>query len=46
MNPAAAPADGAGDEIAALVAYLVSDSAAFMTGSVLSINGGQYMANG
>ncbi len=37
---------GKADEIAALVAYLASDSSAFMTGSVLTINGGQYMANG
>jgi acetoacetyl-CoA reductase len=36
---------GKAEEIGALVAYLVSDSAAFMTGSVLTINGGQYMAN-
>src|SRR5688572_26749379 len=35
---------GAADEVAALVVYLASDSAAFMTGSVLTINGGQYMA--
>jgi acetoacetyl-CoA reductase len=37
---------GKADEIAALVTYLASDAAAFMTGAVLSINGGQYMANG
>jgi acetoacetyl-CoA reductase len=37
---------GRADEIAALVAYLASDESAFMTGAVLSINGGQYMANG
>ncbi len=37
---------GKADEIAALVAYLASDASAFMTGSVLTINGGQYMANG
>ena len=37
---------GAAEEVAALVVYLASDSAAFMTGSVLTINGGQYMANG
>jgi acetoacetyl-CoA reductase len=30
-------------EIGALVTYLASDAAAFMTGSVLTINGGQYM---
>jgi acetoacetyl-CoA reductase len=34
---------GKPDEIASLVTYLSSDSAAFMTGAVLSINGGQYM---
>jgi acetoacetyl-CoA reductase len=34
---------GRPDEIAAAVAYLVSDEAAFVTGSDLSINGGQYM---
>ncbi|MYZ48645.1 acetoacetyl-CoA reductase [Propylenella binzhouense] len=37
---------GKAEEIGALVAYLVSDAAAYMTGAVLSINGGQYMANG
>jgi acetoacetyl-CoA reductase len=31
-------------EIAALVEYLASDKAAFMTGATLSVNGGQYMA--
>jgi acetoacetyl-CoA reductase len=31
-------------EIAALVAFLASDKAAFITGSSLSANGGQYMA--
>lgn len=31
------------DEIAAAVAYLASDEAAFVTGSELSINGGQHM---
>jgi acetoacetyl-CoA reductase len=35
---------GKADEIASLVVYLVSDAAAFMTGSVLSANGGQYMS--
>ncbi len=33
-------------EIAALVAFLASDDAAFITGAVFSANGGQYMANG
>ncbi len=37
---------GKADEIAALVVYLASEQSAFMTGAVLSINGGQYMANG
>ncbi len=37
---------GKADEIAGLVAYLASDQSAFMTGAILSINGGQYMANG
>jgi acetoacetyl-CoA reductase len=37
---------GHAEEVAALVAYLVSDAAAFMTGAVLTMNGGQYIANG
>jgi acetoacetyl-CoA reductase len=37
---------GRAEEIGALVVYLTSDQSAFMTGAVLSINGGQYMANG
>jgi len=37
---------GRPDEIASLVVYLVSDDAAFITGSVLTANGGQYIANG
>jgi acetoacetyl-CoA reductase len=37
---------GTADEVAALVVYLVSDAAAFMTGAVLTMNGGQYIANG
>jgi acetoacetyl-CoA reductase len=37
---------GTPDEIGTLAAYLVSDAAAFMTGAVLTINGGQYIANG
>ncbi len=37
---------GSADEVAALVLYLVSDAAAFMTGAVLTMNGGQYLANG
>jgi len=35
---------GEADEIGALCAYVASDAAAFMTGSTLTINGGQYMA--
>ncbi len=34
---------GSVDDIAAAVAYLVSDEASFVTGQVLSVNGGQYM---
>jgi acetoacetyl-CoA reductase len=37
---------GKAGEIASLVAWLASDDAAFMTGAVLTINGGQYIANG
>ncbi|MEX0853853.1 MAG: acetoacetyl-CoA reductase [Bauldia sp.] len=37
---------GTAEEIASLVVYLVSDAAAFVTGAVLSANGGQYLANG
>jgi len=35
---------GEAEEIARAVAFLASDDAGFMTGSTLSINGGQYMA--
>jgi acetoacetyl-CoA reductase len=35
---------GHAEEIAAAVVYLASDEAAWITGSTLSINGGQYMA--
>ncbi|MGK0266511.1 MAG: acetoacetyl-CoA reductase [Maricaulis sp.] len=34
---------GESSEIGGLVTYLASDAAGFMTGSVLTINGGQYM---
>ena len=37
---------GKAEEIGALVAYLASEQAAFMTGRGVAINGGQYMANG
>ncbi|HAF43294.1 MAG TPA: beta-ketoacyl-ACP reductase [Sphingobium sp.] len=37
---------GAPDEIAEAVCYLASRKAGFCTGAVLSINGGQYIANG
>lgn len=35
---------GEAEEIGKAVTYLASDDAGFMTGSVMSINGGQYMA--
>jgi len=34
---------GQAEEIAAAVVYLASDEAAWITGSTLTINGGQYM---
>jgi 3-oxoacyl-[acyl-carrier protein] reductase len=34
---------GSGDDIAAAVLFLVSDGAAYITGHVLSVNGGMYM---
>jgi acetoacetyl-CoA reductase len=34
---------GTVEDIASAVAYLVSDAASFMTGQVMSVNGGQYM---
>lgn len=37
---------GKAQEIADAVVYLASDKSAFMTGAVLTINGGQYIANG
>ncbi|MHA6288913.1 acetoacetyl-CoA reductase [Maricaulis sp. CAU 1757] len=35
---------GEADEIGSMVSYLCSDGCGFVTGAVLSINGGQYMA--
>jgi acetoacetyl-CoA reductase len=35
---------GRGEEIAHAVSFLASDSAAFVTGSTLTVNGGQFMA--
>ncbi len=35
---------GHDSEIARIVRFLVSDDAAFMTGSTVTANGGQYMA--
>lgn len=37
---------GKAEEIAGCVNYLASEPAAFMTGAVMTINGGQYIANG
>ena len=34
---------GAPDEIAATVAFLVSDGAAYITGETIHVNGGMYM---
>jgi 3-oxoacyl-[acyl-carrier protein] reductase len=34
---------GQGEEVAKLVAFLASDSAAYITGQTISINGGMYM---
>ena len=37
---------GKAEEIAGMVCYLASSAAAFVTGSVMTINGAQYVANG
>lgn len=37
---------GKPEEIAQTVVYLASDAAGFMTGAVMTINGGQYIGNG
>jgi len=37
---------GKAEEIAAMVRFLVSDDGAFITGAVMTVNGGQYIANG
>ncbi len=37
---------GNADEIAHCVAFLADEKAAFVTGAVLTVNGGQYIANG
>lgn len=37
---------GKAEEIAAMVRFLVSDEGAFITGAVMTVNGGQYIANG
>ncbi len=37
---------GSVEEIASLVAWLAGPDSAFMTGAVLTMNGGQYLANG
>ncbi|TIW05225.1 MAG: SDR family oxidoreductase, partial [Mesorhizobium sp.] len=34
---------GTGDDIAAAVAYLASEDAAFLTGVTLDVNGGSFM---
>jgi 3-oxoacyl-[acyl-carrier protein] reductase len=34
---------GQSDEVAELVSFLASDSAAYITGQVIGINGGMYM---
>jgi acetoacetyl-CoA reductase len=37
---------GKAEEVAAMVAYLASADAAFVTGAIMTINGAQYLANG
>ena len=35
---------GSADEIASVVSFLVSDSAGYITGETIHVNGGMYMA--
>ena len=37
---------GYASEIAAMASWLAADDAAYINGAVISINGGQYIANG
>jgi acetoacetyl-CoA reductase len=37
---------GKPEEIASMVVYLASEAASFVTGAVMTVNGGQYIANG
>ena len=37
---------GKAEEIAAMVSFLASEEAGFTTGAVMTVNGGQYIANG
>jgi len=37
---------GKADEVAAMAVYLASEAAGFITGAIMTMNGGQYIANG